>query len=98
MQKREWVAILTSIQHHIWLDVTGCQCRDELGEQTCKSIIVSSMLLVKTVVKVEAKIQTAAVDNQAAVSELHILEEVSVSLHIGSKTLDTHGISGSRKT
>lgn len=96
MEEFDWVAILTSIQDHIWLDVTGCQCREELGEQARKSIVVSSILLVQTVVKVKAKIQTAAVDNQSTVPEPHILEEVSVALHICSKTLNTHGISGSR--
>lgn len=90
--------IFTSIQNHIWLDVTGCQRREELGEQGGKSIIVSSMLLVQTVVKVEAEIQAAAIDNQATVPEFHILQEVFVPLHISGQTLDTHEISGPIKT
>lgn len=52
------------------------------------------MLLVQTVGEVEAEIQAAAINNQATVPELHILEEVSVPLHIGGQTLDTHRISG----
>lgn len=91
-------AILTSIQYHIRLDVTGCQRREELGEQASERIIIPSMPLVQKVVKVEAEKQTAAVNNQTTVPELHILEEVSVPLHIGGQTLDTHRTSGSTKT
>ena len=91
-------SILTSIQYHIWLDVTGGQRGEELCEKASESIIVPSALLVQTVVKVQAKIETAAVDNQTTVPELHVLEEVSVPLHIGGQTLDTHGTSGPGKT
>lgn len=55
-----------------------------------KGIIVPSMLLVQTVVKVEAEIQTAAINHQPTISELHILEEVLVPLNICGKALDTH--------
>lgn len=91
-------SVFTSIQYHVWLDVTGCQSSKELAEQAGESVIIPSMLLVQTVVEVEAEIQTAAVNNQTAVPKLHILEESSVPLHIGGQTLDTHGISGPAET
>ena len=84
----------TSIQHHIRLDVTGCQRGQELCEQASEGIIVPSMLLVQAMVKVQAEIQTAAIDDQATVPEPDVLQEASVPLHIGGQTLDTHETSG----
>lgn len=74
---------LTSIQYYIWLNVASCQCRKKLGEQESKRIIIPSMLLVQTVVKVESEEETAAINNQTTVPKLHILEKVSVPFHIG---------------
>lgn len=82
----------TSVQHHVRLDVAGCQGREELGEQVGEGVVVPSMLLLQPMVKVEAEIQTAAVNDQATVPELHILEEVSVPLYVGSQAMHTHKI------
>lgn len=74
---------LTSIQHHIRLDVASCQRRKKLGEQESEGIVIASVLLVQIVVKVESEEETAAINNQTTVPKLHILEEVSVPFHIG---------------
>lgn len=80
----------TSIKDHIRLDVTGCQVRKELMQQAGKSIIISSVLLVQKVVKVEAEVEAATVDDQATVSESHVLENTSVFLHEGGQPWDSH--------
>lgn len=94
VQKVMMADIPTSIQHHVWLDVTCRQCREELGEQASESIIVPTVLLVQTLSEVQAEIETAAVNDQPTVPEPHILEQVSLLLHEGGQTVDTHWISG----
>lgn len=53
----------TSIQDHEGLDVTGGQVGEELMQQAGERIVISSVLLVQKVVKVEAEVEAAAVDD-----------------------------------
>lgn len=78
-----WGGALTSIQYNKWLDAAICQCRKKLGEQESKRIVIPSMLLVQAVGKVESVKEAAPINNQTAVSKLHILEKVCVPFHIG---------------
>lgn len=80
----------TSIKDHKRLDVTGCQAREELMQQAGERIVISSMLLVQKVVEVEAEVQTAAIDDQSTISELHVLENMSVILHERGQPWDSH--------
>lgn len=88
----------TSIEDHKRLDVACCQLREELMEQGGKSVVISPVLLVQKVVKVEAEVETAAVDDQVTVPEPHVLQDMSVLLHEGGQTLDSHEASESAET
>lgn len=88
----------TSIEDHKGLDVTRCQVREELVQLVGKSVILSPVLLVQKVVKVEAEVEAAAVDDQVTVPEPHVSEDMSVLLHEGGQTLDTHEASESAET
>lgn len=85
----------TSIEDHKRLDVTGFQLREELMEQFGESIVISPVLLVQKVVKIEAEVEAAAVNNQPTVPEPHILEDMFVLLHEGGQALDSHEASES---
>lgn len=80
----------TSIQDHKGLDVTGGQVGEELMQQAGERIVISSVLLVQKVVKVEAEVEAAAVDDEATVSDPHVLENMSVFLHEGGQPEDSH--------
>lgn len=96
-QKNSFVAF-TSIEDHKGLDVTRCQLREELVQLVGKSVILSPVLLVQKVVKVEAEVEAAAVDDQVTVPEPHVLEDMPVLLHEGGQTLDSHEASESAET
>mgnify|MGYP007124604898 CR=1 FL=1 len=85
-------SILTSIKYHIGPNVAGCQRREKVDNSASKAIIVSTVLLVQGGVEVEVVVQTGAINNQVAVLKLHVFEEVSVPLHKGGQTLDSHWI------
>lgn len=47
--------------------------------------------------EVQAEVEAASVDDQETVPEPHVMEEVSLALHVRSQTMDTHRTSVSKQ-